>query len=209
LLHRLASLGIDYAVLGPSKERISLIQRAIESVPQHLRGDGGAFVTLWRGGQLRGCMGYMEPSQPLYRAVLENGANAAAGDRRFPPVQPAELDHLEVEISVLSPPTAISSDEEFRVGEHGVILRKGDRRGLYLPEVAKREGWTREETLSRLARKAGLTAGAWREGAILEVFSSTKYGAPYQAYSVLESGPARIGEDAAMPASGRRAAAVE
>ncbi|MEA3275601.1 MAG: AmmeMemoRadiSam system protein B [Pseudomonadota bacterium] len=195
LLHGLAVLGVEYAVLGPSEERTSDIRRAVEALPHHLRAQAGAFVTLWREGHLRGCMGYLEPRQALYRAVLENGFSAAYKDMRFRPVEPAELADLQIEVSALSPPRAIESYEELRVEEQGVILRMGIREALYLPEVARREGWTREETLSHLARKAGLPADAWRDGASLEVFSSTKYSAPYPATSVRLEGAAAAAPD--------------
>ena len=103
-------------------------------------------------------------------------------------MQAAELKDLEVEVSVLTPPRPIASWEEFRVGEHGIILSKGGRRAVFLPEVAVEQGWTREETLSHLARKAGLPADAWREGASFAVFTSTKFGAPYAAASTASGG---------------------
>jgi len=179
LLHRLAVLGVEQAVLGPSADRDSEIQTRLSRLPEHARNHAGAFVTLREDGQLRGCIGYILPRKPLYQAVLENGVNAAVNDMRFRPVGPEELEKLEVEVSVLSPPRAIGSAEEFRLGEQGIILRKDGRQAVFLPEVAPEQGWTREEALSRLARKAGLPEDAWREGASFEVFTSTKFAAPY------------------------------
>jgi len=180
-LHRLAVLGIESAVLGPSEDRDAGIERLLESLPSHLNEPSGAFVTLKRDGHLRGCVGYISPRKPLVEAVLENGVNAARNDRRFRPVSADELGDLEVEVSVLSPPRPIDSYDEFVVGEHGVILHKGGRQAVFLPEVAGEQGWTREDTLSHLARKAGLIGDGWREGASFEVFTSTKYAAPYPA----------------------------
>ena len=181
LLHRLAILAVDGAVRGPSEDNGNEVEDALNDLPRHLRDPAGAFVTLKREGRLRGCVGYILPRKPLYQAVLENGGNAAVQDRRFRPVTPEELADLEVEVSVLSPPEPIPSHEQFRVGEQGVILRKDGRQAVFLPEVASEQGWTREETLSHLARKAGLPGDAWRDGATLEVFTSTKYSAPFPA----------------------------
>jgi uncharacterized protein len=135
-----------------------------------------AFVTLKIGGRLRGCIGSLAPTDMLYRSVHANAVNAALRDTRFPPVRPAELDGLDVEISVLSPIEPIPSLEAFRLGEHGIILQKGMHRAVYLPEVAPEQGWTVEATLTSLSLKAGLPPDAWREGAQFQVFSSVKLG---------------------------------
>lgn len=181
LLHRLACLALEDAVLGPSPEREAAVGQAVDALPARLRAPAGAFVTLKRYGALRGCVGYIDPIEPLYRAVLDNGDKAARRDPRFQPVQVSELDGLEVEVSVLTPPHPIASWEQFRVGEEGIVLTQGNRRAVYLPEVAAMTGWTREETLSQLALKAGLPEDAWRNGASLAVFNSRKYAAPYAA----------------------------
>ena len=180
LLHRLAVLALEDAVLGASVSRTVTLAEELERLPQKLHQPSGAFVTLKRHGDLRGCIGTIGPTQPLYLAVLDNGDNAARRDPRFRPVQASELEDLEVEVSVLSPPRPIDSWEEFRVGEQGIILSKDGRRAVFLPEVATEQGWTREQTLSYLARKAGLSADDWREGASFSVFTSTKYSAPYR-----------------------------
>jgi AmmeMemoRadiSam system protein A len=179
LLHRLAVLGVEGAVLGASGENGHHIRAALDGLPRRLRDPGGAFVTLKRGGRLRGCFGYIFPEKPLYQAVFENGVNAAVNDTRFEPLAADELSDLEVEVSILSAPQRIASHEAFRVGEEGVVLHKDGHRAVFLPEVATQAGWTREETLTYLALKAGLPADAWRNGATLEVFRTTKYGAPY------------------------------
>jgi hypothetical protein len=178
-LHRLAVLGVQEAVLGPSDARAKDIRMIVDGLPKRLKAPSGAFVTLKEDGQLRGCIGYILPRKPLYEAVLENGVNAARNDPRFMPVRPGELSDLEIEVSVLSVPRSIASYDQFAVGEEGVILSKDGHRAVFLPEVATEQGWTREQTLSHLARKAGLPADAWREGAGFQVFTSTKYRAPY------------------------------
>jgi AmmeMemoRadiSam system protein B/AmmeMemoRadiSam system protein A len=178
-LHRLAIFSLDTAVLGPSSARNEAAQQATSNLPESLRAPAGAFVTLKRHGELRGCIGTIEPREPLYRAIVSNSVNAALRDPRFDPVEPAELKDLEVEVSVLTPPRPLARWEEFQVGKQGIILTKGNRRAVFLPEVATEQGWTREDTLSHLARKAGLPADAWREGARFEVFTTTKYAAPH------------------------------
>jgi MEMO1 family protein len=183
LLHRLASLGVKRAVFGQSAAQDAEIRAALADIPPELEAPGGAFVTLWHHGMLRGCVGYVlegEERKPLYRAVLENGINAARSDHRFRPLSAEELADLEVEVSVLSPPQPIASAEDFRPGEEGVILQKDGHYALFLPEVATEMGWDREETLAQLAQKAGLPPDAWRDGATFEVFTTTRYEAPYR-----------------------------
>jgi MEMO1 family protein len=180
-LHRLATLALEDAVLGPSQRRTATLAQALDALPDRLREPAGAFVTLKRHGDLRGCIGTIGPVEPLYQAVLDNGDNAARRDPRFSPVQPDELKDLDVEVSVLTPPHPIASWKDFRVGEQGIILSKDGHRAVFLPEVATEQDWTREQTLSYLSRKAGLPADAWRDGASFKVFTSTKYAAPYAA----------------------------
>lgn len=182
-LHRLAVLGIETAVLGASDQRKESLHSEVEALPEHLRSPSGAFVTLKRKGQLRGCIGYIRGVKPLYQVVLENGINAAKKDPRFNPVAPQELEGLDVEVSVLSPLRPIASWEEFKVGEQGITLTKDGHTAVFLPEVATEQGWNRDQTLSQLARKAGLPADAWRAGANFEVFTSTQYEAPFPVVS--------------------------
>ncbi len=184
LLHRLAVAGVSWAVLGEAAVNgDGALDRLIDGLPPALQRPSGAFVTLKRQGALRGCIGYIGPRSPLFQAVLENGVNAARNDRRFQPVAPDELGELEVEVSVLTEPRPIPDPEQFRVGEQGVILKKEGRQAVFLPEVATEQGWGREETLSHLARKAGLPADAWRNGAEFQVFESKKLTAPYPSAS--------------------------
>ena len=130
------------------------------------------FVTLHRHHMLRGCIGSLEPVAPLYRSVHDNTVAAARHDPRFPPVLESEIPLLTVDVSILGPVTPIPCPDEFRIGEHGIIIEKGWHRAVYLPEVAPEQGWTREETLESLSAKAGLPPDAWREGASFKVFPS-------------------------------------
>jgi len=93
-------------------------------------------------------------------------------DHRFRQVSSSELEQIDVHISVLSPIGPIDSVDEFMIGEHGIILEKGMYRAVYLPEVAVEQGWTKEETLTSLSRKAGMSGDAWRSGTKFKVFSS-------------------------------------
>ncbi len=177
-LHRIAALGVKAAVLGQSQALETEIAEVQAGVPPALEAPAGAFVTLWSKGSLRGCVGHVANDLPLYQAVLQSGYQAARRDHRFQPVAPEELADLELEINVLSVPEPIEALDAFRLGEHGITLRKGDHYGLYLPEVAPQMGWDRDTTLSQLALKAGLPADAWREGAAFDVFTTIHYRGP-------------------------------
>ena len=130
----------------------------------------GAFVTLKKGGELRGCIGRMSVEAPLSQTVGAMALQAALRDPRFPPVSAAELPDLEVEVSVLTPSTPIREPGEILVGRDGVILEKAGRSAVFLPQVAVEQGWKREEMLEHLCRKAGLPAGSWKDGARLSTF---------------------------------------
>lgn len=137
-----------------------------------------AFVTLSRtdpgeirqAGKLRGCIGQVMPTYPLYEAVLTAARGAALEDPRFPKVGGEELDRLTVEVTVLSPPHPVDSWQDIIIGTHGIVLEKNGRRALFLPQVAVEQKWGIEQTLDALAHKAGLPSGAWREGAHFQVF---------------------------------------
>jgi AmmeMemoRadiSam system protein B/AmmeMemoRadiSam system protein A len=174
LLHQIAHHSIIATVTPAHKDMEAWIDLA-SKLPKDLQRQSGAFVTLKKHGHLRGCIGYIQPTEPLYRAVIINAINAARRDPRFSPVMPSELDKLEIDISVLSPPQPIDSYEKFEVGQHGIILEKDGRRAVFLPEVAVEQGWNREQTLSHLAKKAGLPPDAWKEGAEFKVFTSQTY----------------------------------
>lgn len=136
----------------------------------------GAFVTLHKQGQLRGCVGEITPRRALYKAVMEQAVNAGLNDTRFPPVEAPEIPELKLEISVLTPPRPVASVKEIVIGRHGIILEKGNRSAVFLPQVATEQGWGLEETLNHLARKARLSESAWREGASFSVFEAVVFG---------------------------------
>ena len=138
----------------------------------------GAFVTLKRGGHLRGCIGTLECRRPLGEEVARVAVSAAREDPRFEPVRASELDDLHVEVSVLGPPEEIdpSDPSTIDVGRHGLVVEQGHRRGLLLPQVATEWGWDRETFLAQTCLKAGLSADAWRKDARVYRFSATVFG---------------------------------
>lgn len=137
----------------------------------------GAFVTLRQGEHLRGCIGHIEPSVPLYQTVRECTVAAALDDPRFEPVTPQELPELHIEISVLSALTDVRS-EEVEVGRHGLLISRGSHRGLLLPQVATQWHWDRQQFLEETCIKAGLPADAWRQGATIQVFTAQVFSEP-------------------------------
>ncbi len=124
-----------------------------------------------RVGDLRGCIGSVRAQRALGHDVVQAALDAALGDPRFPEVEARELGRLSVEVTVLSPIVPVASWRELKVGSHGIVLEKGGRRALFLPQVAAEQGWTLEETLDHLALKAGLSRGEWRDGATFSAFT--------------------------------------
>ncbi|PYR78819.1 MAG: hypothetical protein DMF86_04975 [Acidobacteria bacterium] len=138
----------------------------------------GAFVTLKRKGQLRGCIGTLECRRPLAEEVARCAISAARDDPRFEPVRASELDDLEVEVSVLGPLEQIDPGDPgaIVVGRHGLVVEQGQRRGLLLPQVAPEWGWDRLEFLAHTCRKAGLPPDAWQRGALVYRFEAEVFG---------------------------------
>jgi AmmeMemoRadiSam system protein A len=132
----------------------------------------GAFVTLRYGGDLRGCIGFPLPLLPLAEAVAEMAVAAATEDHRFAQVEASELDTIEIEISVLTIPKPIADVHEIAVGRHGIIVSKGPRKGLLLPQVPIEYGWDLETYLRHGCLKAGLPENGWKKGAKIEVFEA-------------------------------------
>lgn len=141
-----------------------------------LRQPAGAFVSLYMGGRLRGCIGNFSPDKPLYMVVQEMTLAAALNDPRFAPVEASELKYLTIEISVLTPLKKIGSIDEFQLGKHGIYMTKGGKSGTFLPQVAESTGWSAEEFLGHCARdKAGIGYDEWKE-AELYVYEALVFG---------------------------------
>jgi len=130
---------------------------------QALAQERGAFVTLTKNGELRGCIGYVSPFKPLYLTVRDVAMAAALEDTRFRPVTAGELGDLQYEISVLSPLRRVRDIQEIRVGQHGLLIHKGGREGLLLPQVASDERWDRQTLLEQVCYKAGLPGRTWQD----------------------------------------------
>jgi hypothetical protein len=124
----------------------------------------GAFVTIKKHGQLRGCIGRFQPDISLYKVVVEMAISAATEDHRFYPVTKDELGELEYEISVLSPLKKVDSWKEIEIGKHGVQIRKGLRSGVFLPQVATDNNWDLDTFMNVLCtQKAGLSTNCWED----------------------------------------------
>jgi AmmeMemoRadiSam system protein A len=136
----------------------------------------GAFTTLHLAGTLRGCIGYIEAVEALSRTIEETAVAAAFHDPRFPPLVAREYPLIDLEISVLSPLEPLADPADLVPGKHGLVVSRGARRGLLLPQVAVEQGWDRETFLSHTCLKAGLPPDAWRSGTSLEVFTACVFG---------------------------------
>jgi AmmeMemoRadiSam system protein A len=123
----------------------------------------GAFVTLKKNGELRGCIGYVAPVKPLSLTVRDVATYAALRDSRFSPVEPSELSQLQYEVSVLSPLRRVLDIKQIEVGKHGLVMRRGENEGLLLPQVPVEQQWNRTTFLAETCRKAGLPADAWKD----------------------------------------------
>jgi AmmeMemoRadiSam system protein A len=174
-----------------ASDKIGLLSLARHSITRRIRNDEpelnfeitppmqdimGAFVTLHKHGQLRGCIGEIFPRRELYEAVAEQAVNAAFHDPRFPRLSEDELDEIDIEISALTTPHRINSYEDIEIGRHGIVLYKGSRSAVFLPQVAPEQRWGLDETLTNLSMKAGLVAGDWQSGCEFHVFEAIVFG---------------------------------
>lgn len=150
------------------------IKNDLPALEKHL----GAFVTIKKHGQLRGCIGRFQPDIPLYKVVRDMAISAATKDTRFKPVTKDELKDLEYEISVLSPLKKVDSWKDIEIGEHGVQIRKGVYSGVFLPKVATENNWNLNTFMSVLCeQKAGLPADCWKDPEIdIYVFTAQVFG---------------------------------
>jgi AmmeMemoRadiSam system protein A len=155
--------------------------REISSDPPspHLSEPRGVFTSLYKSDELRGCVGYVLPACPLYRAVAETARAAAFDDNRFPPVMKEELPHLQVELSILTAPQPILP-EQVEIGRHGLLVSQHGRRGLLLPQVPLEHHWDRITFLDQTCRKAGLPLDAWKKSATLHAFTAEIFGEKQQ-----------------------------
>jgi AmmeMemoRadiSam system protein A len=155
-------------LLAVARETIESLVRGQRPAahPADLEGlefERGAFVTIHRQGQLRGCIGNFTSPNPLVRTVEEMAKAAASQDPRFMPVRLPELTEIDLEISVLSPLRPIQDISDIEVGRHGIYIISPRGRGVLLPQVATEQGWDRDTFLEHTCLKAGLQRGCWRD----------------------------------------------
>lgn len=170
-LIQLARAGLESAVLrqaGPSEATLAEVRRRHPALGQ----TRGAFVTIYVDGQLRGCLGEIEPEDDLASVVARCARRVPLCDRRFDPVRSWELGALTFKVSALTAPEPVASPDEIRLGEHGLIVRHDGRTGLLLPEVPVEYGWDLPAFLAHLWRKAGLPPETPLEAVQLWRFSS-------------------------------------
>lgn len=149
-------------------------QRA-ESIddPCLLNSDYGAFVSLHRQEELRGCIGTCFPTAPLYETVIEMTQAAASRDCRVAAIASSELSEIRIDISVLSPLQPLSDPLRLEIGTHGLYVASGGQCGVLLPQVAVQYGWDMETFLAQTCVKAGLRKSAWKEtGAKVSSFTA-------------------------------------
>ncbi len=169
-------VGVDLGLTDEEKKILHAIARnAIESalngkpsppLPEltpTLKEYRGAFVTLTKNGNLRGCIGLIQPVKPLAASVQEMAVAAAFQDPRFPPLSREEWPRIDIEISALTPFKQIHDFSEIEIGKHGLYIQKGPYSGLLLPQVATEYGWNTEEFLRQTCLKAGLPTNAYKD----------------------------------------------
>jgi len=167
-------------LLKLAREAITLYLKKQEVIDFSIDADeelsqpAAVFVTLTRGGELRGCVGTTEAVYPLYEAVIRMSLSAALNDSRFFPLEESELPDTKIEISVLSPMQKIKDAGVIIRDKHGVLIRKGNRSGLFLPQVWEHFN-TKEDFLSELcSQKAGLSPDCWKDGSA-DIFTFTVF----------------------------------
>ncbi|MCK4465707.1 MAG: AmmeMemoRadiSam system protein B, partial [Bacteroidales bacterium] len=148
-----------------SKQKVT--EPGTEDITLNLKKLNGVFVTIYKKGKLRGCVGQFRSRQPLYKLIQDMAISSSTKDHRFPPVTEEELDQLDIEISVLSPMKKIESIDEIDLGKHGIYIVKGSYSGTFLPKVAVDNDWNKEELLGHCARdKARIGWDGWKDADI-------------------------------------------
>lgn len=179
-------VGVDLGLNDQEKQTLrEIAQQAVRShcfgepipeisdLPEKLKEPKGAFVCFHKGGNLRGCIGMIEGREPLHITIQSMAIQAAFSDPRFCPLEPSELDQIDMEISVLTPLQRITDPALIEIGKHGVLIRRGYYSGLLLPQVATDNDWDRQQFLEWTCKKAGLPNDAWQDPASeLFIFSA-------------------------------------
>ncbi len=168
--------GVDLGLSDREKEELLRIARTViekksrgepapsfSALTERLGEKFGAFVSLYKKGMLRGCIGSVDPEKPLWKTVAEMAEAAGFRDPRFMPITEDELPYIELEVSVLTPLEELQDTEKLEVGRHGLMITEGSRSGLLLPQVAAERNWDRITFLQETCRKAGLPRDAWKD----------------------------------------------
>jgi len=153
----LARKSVEYAI--ENEKAYEPQANASEALNQ----ERGAFVTLKKDGQLRGCIGYTSPIKPLYMTVRDTATLAAVRDPRFQAVSASELPKLHYEVSVLSPLRRVTDIEQIKVGQHGLIMKNGSSEGLLLPQVPVEQHWDQHTFIEQTCIKAGMKPDCWKD----------------------------------------------
>lgn len=156
-LIELSRRALEDIVLGIEREREEINDPYLQSR------EYGAFVSLHKRQELRGCIGNCAPKTRLFETVTEMTEAAASRDPRVKPVSKKELVEVQIDITVLSPLESINDPRTLEVGKHGLYIASGGKRGVLLPQVATQYGWDMKTFLEQTCLKAGLQKHAWRE----------------------------------------------
>jgi uncharacterized protein len=172
-------------------DRRLLLRIAREAIVAHVTGataslppaelltqPGAAFVTIHKRGELRGCIGHIEANEPLGRVIPRCAVAACSLDPRFPALAADELPNIDLELSLLAPLEPIAGPADVEIGRHGLVVEKGSRRGLLLPQVAVEWKWDAATFLAHTCHKAGLPRDAWQEGAKMWRFEAEVFAEP-------------------------------
>jgi MEMO1 family protein len=185
------TVGQQFSLTGhEQKELLALARKSVEyavregkpyeptaSASEVLNQERGAFVTLRKSGELRGCIGYTSAVKPLYITVRDTATFAALRDTRFQPVAASELSQIDYEVSVLSPLRRVLDIRQIKVGQHGLLMKNGAYEGLLLPQVPVDEKWDRQTFLEETCAKAGMRSGCWKdENTDIFMFTAVVFG---------------------------------
>ena len=136
-------------------------------LPNSLLAKKGAFVSVYKGRALRGCVGNMSKGTPLYKGIQEKVISAAMHDSRFPPLKFTELPQIRIEISIVGSMARMKNENDIELGKHGILIKKGQSRGTFLPQVAVNTGWTIPEFLGYCSKdKACIGWDGWKNAEV-------------------------------------------
>jgi AmmeMemoRadiSam system protein A len=168
---QIAALGVWQIVTGrPMAKRLEPVN------DPRWQGKNGLFITLRKKGEVRGSMGLLESTTTLPETLFDSAQTAATHDDRFSPITPQEFDDLEIEVTLLTETKKFTKLEDLSIGRAGLVISRGEKRGVLLAHVAKENGWSPEQFLEATCEKAGLSHKAWRDpNTLVEYFESETF----------------------------------